>query len=203
MNRLLFAFLSFILFFSLTVTIVHAQAEEWEDFSRVCEEDDSVDQCAIQKLNYGMQPDQQIEQVKDDSVFSWLTSIGQTLDELVAYFTGAENLKEAYIPDLEEEAQKNTGAAQDSDTKEENTELLNNTLAGPEGYYGMTLPAELPDDYAKPAGKGIDINGQKIPLFSDIDAEGMFYEQSSFPEEFCDEKGNCTKVCPVTGQCNE
>lgn len=193
MKRYLFIlFLSiFLLSTPLPVSLAQETSPE-PSFAPLCESGQSKEECAIEKLNQGMLPEVVAEETNDSVIASWLTSIGQTVSAVVSFFTGANNLQDSYLPNLDDVSESTPSA---------NTGL-SNTLAGPEGYYGATLPQELPEGFSKPEGDGLQIGPVKLPIFSSINQEEKYYEHSYFPEEYCDQDGQCERICPITGQCN-
>jgi hypothetical protein len=140
-----------------------------------------------------MPPDQAAE-TSDPETTSWLTKIQQAVNDFVKqFFAGADNLKEGYLP---------SPSPLSDDQAEQN---LNNTLAGPEGYYGSTLPTEdtLPEGIEKPQGEPVKVGPVSIPFTAPINTDEKFYEQSYMPQEICSSDGTCETVCPITGKCKQ
>ncbi len=186
----LFLLLPIIFVLLLYPSDIYAQATDIQ-FEQICTDGQTKEGCAVQKLNHGLMPPEQAQEKSDPEIDSWLGQIGQALNNFVqSFFAGADNLKEGYIP-----AATPAAGAEES---------LTNTLAGPEGYYGSTLPTEeqLPEGIDKPTGTGLKIGPISLPNFSEINQDEQFFEQSYFPGEICMADGTCEKVCPITGQCN-
>ena len=172
-------------------SLVNAQAPD-ASFEPICVDGQSMESCAVRKLNQGLLTPEQAQETTDPEVVSWLGQIGQALDKFVqSFFVGADNLKEGYRP----AASPGVGAEQS----------LEDTLAGPEGFYGATLPnpAEIPFPIEKPAGAGLKVGPVTLPKFNEINADERFFEQSYVPEQICYADGACEKVCPITGQCTQ
>jgi len=180
-----------ILIFVFSFSSVQAQNPA-ASFDPICTEGQSMESCAIRKLNHGLLPEEQAQETTDAEVTSWLGQIGQALDKFVqSFFVGADNLKEGYRP-----APSASVSAEQS---------LKDTLAGPEGFYGATLPnpSEIPFPIEKPAGTGLKVGPITLPNFNEINADERFFEQSYVPEKICFADGSCETVCPITGQCTQ
>lgn len=181
-----------VLLLLLPFSVVHGQETGFEQFEQVCASGQSYEECAIKKLNHGLMPPEQATETIDEEVSGWLSTIGQALNGLLVFFTGADNLKDAYLP---------------SPTPNANAESsLNGLLAGPDGYYGTTLPQDeqLPEGVKKPAGDKLYIGPIPIPFTGPINQDEKFFEQSYFPDKICNENGsNCQAVCPVTAKCDQ
>jgi hypothetical protein len=176
-------------------------------FEKLCETGDSQEECAIEKLNHGLLPPEQASESADVEVSSWLTSIGQTLGNIVAFFTGANNLQNSYVASTEQQSPTSTSTEPAKEEEKEGIiQAIIKTLAGSEGYYGSTLPQEeeLPTEFKKPEGDGLQIGPTKIELFKAINAEEKYFCNGYIPQEICKSEGNCERIeCPITGQPNQ
>ena len=201
MSKLLTLILLFLLLQTVFLFPVFGQSPTEEaTFLPICESGQSDEECAIEKLNQGLLPEEVATESADSTVGSWISSIGQTAANIVAFFSGANNLQDSYVYDTPKKA------TDEQPTKESFLQLLVNTLAGSEGYYGTTLPKaeELPKEFKKPEGTGLQIGTTSIELFKSVNAEEKYYCNSYLPQEVCREDGTCEKIeCPITGQPNQ
>ena len=179
-------------------------------FAKLCETGDSKEECAIEKLNRGLLPPDQASDSADPEVNSWLTSVGQVFSGamagILAFFSGADNLKDSYMASTEQQQTPTSTEPAKEEEKEGIMQKIIKTLAGSEGYYGSTLPKEeeLPAEFKKPEGEGLQIGPTKIELFKAVNAEEKYFCNGYIPQEICKADGSCERIeCPITGQPNQ
>lgn len=174
-------------------------------FVSPCQAGQSKEECAIENLNQGLLPPEQASESADPEVSSWLTIIGQTLSNALAFLTGANNLQDSYVAPTPQPEVTNT-EQKPEEQKEGILQTIIKTLAGSEGYYGSTLPKaeELPAEFKKPEGEGLQIGPVKIDLLKAVNQEEKYFCNAYIPQEVCKADGSCEKIeCPITGQPNQ
>ncbi len=197
MQRSIFSFL--VIFFVLTTFPSFTYAQE-TTFDPICTSSQSYEECAVEKLNSGLLPaspsgelsnEEAKKRIEENATI--LEKIKGILSGFISFFIGAENIQTAYIPEVVSSPEASATPAPAGD--------INNTLAGPEGYYEATLPQELPEGMEKPEGTGVKIGTSIFDIFKKANQGEEYYCDGYIPEQICDDKGQCTKVpCPITGQ---